>query len=75
MRALEFIIGHVIYNPANTSKFQLKTTEIWLKVTCKWKCSGVWKLKNYLVKTQVHENKNAILEINSTLFVVSFRLL
>ena len=26
MRALEFIIGHVIYNPASTYKFQLKTT-------------------------------------------------
>ena len=26
MRALEFIIGHVIYNPAYTYKFQLKTT-------------------------------------------------
>ena len=27
MRALEFIIGHVIYNPAYTYKFQLKTTQ------------------------------------------------
>ena len=27
MRALEFIIGHVIYNPAYTYKFQLKTTK------------------------------------------------
>ena len=26
MRALEFIIGHMIYNPAYTYKFQLKTT-------------------------------------------------
>ena len=26
MRALKFITGHVIYNPANTYKFQLKTT-------------------------------------------------
>ena len=26
MRALEFIIGHVKYNPAYTYKFQLKTT-------------------------------------------------
>ena len=26
MRALEFITGHVIYNPAYTYKFQLKTT-------------------------------------------------
>ena len=26
MRALEFITGHVIYNPAYTFKFQLKTT-------------------------------------------------
>ena len=26
MRALEFISGHVIYNPAYTYKFQLKTT-------------------------------------------------
>ena len=28
MRALEFITGHVIYNPAYTYKFQLKTTYI-----------------------------------------------
>ena len=28
MRALEFITGHVIYNPAYTYKFQLKTTFI-----------------------------------------------
>ena len=28
MRALEFITGHVIYKPAYTSKFQLKTTQI-----------------------------------------------
>ena len=27
MRALEFITGHVIYNPAYTYKFQLKTTK------------------------------------------------
>ena len=26
MRALEFLTGHVIYNPAYTYKFQLKTT-------------------------------------------------
>ena len=26
MRALEFITDHVIYNPAYTYKFQLKTT-------------------------------------------------
>ena len=30
MRALEFITGHVIYNPAYTYKFQLKTT-LWLE--------------------------------------------
>ena len=28
MRALEFITGHLIYNPAYTYKFQLKTTII-----------------------------------------------
>ena len=28
MRALEFITGHVIYNPAYTYKFQLKTTNV-----------------------------------------------
>ena len=26
MRALEFMTGHVIYDPADTYKFQLKTT-------------------------------------------------
>ena len=26
MRALEFLTGHVIYNPAYTYKFKLKTT-------------------------------------------------
>ena len=30
MRALEFITGHVIYNPAYTYKFQLKTTDAFL---------------------------------------------
>ena len=29
MRALEIITGHVIYNPAYTFKFQLKTTLDW----------------------------------------------
>ena len=29
MIALEFITGHVIYNPAYTYKFQLKTTHAW----------------------------------------------
>ena len=28
MRALEFITGHVTYNPAYTYKFQLKTTYV-----------------------------------------------
>ena len=28
MRALKFITGHVIYNPAYTYKFQLKTTKV-----------------------------------------------
>ena len=28
MRALEFITGHVIYNPAYTYKLQLKTTYV-----------------------------------------------
>ena len=31
MRALEFITGHVIYNPAYTYKFQLKTTIVYFK--------------------------------------------
>ena len=31
-RALEFITGHVIYNPAYTYKFQLKTTNDWEKL-------------------------------------------
>ena len=30
MRALEFIAGHVIYNPAYTYKLQLKTTLVLL---------------------------------------------
>ena len=30
MRALEIIAGHVIYNPAYTYKFQLKTTNLGL---------------------------------------------
>ena len=28
MRALEFLTGHVIYNPAYTYKFKLKTTQV-----------------------------------------------
>ena len=31
MRALEFITGHVTYNPAYTYKFQLKTTKVLLR--------------------------------------------
>ena len=30
MRAIKFITGHVIYNPAYTYKFQLKTTIVYL---------------------------------------------
>ena len=33
MRALEFITGHVIYYPAYTYKFQLKTSLICIKMT------------------------------------------
>ena len=29
MRALEFITGHVIYNPDYTYKFQLKIADVW----------------------------------------------
>ena len=29
MRALEFITGHVLYNPTYTYKFQLKTTNMY----------------------------------------------
>jgi hypothetical protein len=32
MRALKFITGHVIYNPAYTYKFQLKTTNVALTI-------------------------------------------
>ena len=32
MRALEIITGHVIYNPAYTYKFQLKTTQVRAKI-------------------------------------------
>ena len=32
MRALEIITGHVIYNPAYTYKFQLKTTIVVVQV-------------------------------------------
>ena len=32
MRALEFITGHVIYNPAYPYKFQLKTTYVQVEV-------------------------------------------
>ena len=33
MRALEFITGHVIYNPAYTYEFQLKTTNDMVQAT------------------------------------------
>ena len=36
MRALKFITGHVIYNPAYTFKFQLKTTGDQLKHSLKY---------------------------------------
>ena len=31
MRVLKFITGHVIYNPAYTYKFQLKTTQVQIR--------------------------------------------
>ena len=34
MRALKFITGHVIYNPAYTYKFQLKTTLEMISTHC-----------------------------------------
>ena len=42
MRALEFITGHMIYNPAYTYKFQLKTTKA---VSCD---AGIVTAKNNL---------------------------
>ena len=44
MRALEFITGHVIYNPAYTYKFQLKTTHF----TQKQNKNIVWMKKDLL---------------------------
>ena len=36
MREIEFITGHVIYNPAYTYKFQLKTTIVTTSIQIKF---------------------------------------
>ena len=45
MRALEFITGHVTYNPAYTYKFQLKTTTGLLSfmICCKMIIVKLWE--------------------------------
>ena len=47
MRALEFITGHVIYNPAYTYKFQLKTTPDTGSLS--WRNSILSKLKDPII--------------------------
>ena len=37
MRALEIITGHVIYNPAYTYEFQLKTTQAMVSDLKNWR--------------------------------------
>ena len=44
MRALEFITGYVVYNPAYTYKFQLKTT-LMNSIVANMKCSGLKKTR------------------------------
>ena len=52
MRALEFITGHVIYNPAYTYKFQLKTTII----VCQ---SDIWTIELIFVSVVIFHHINA----------------
>ena len=46
MRTLEFITGHVIYNPAYTYTFQLKTT---LGFAVQKQCTAVPYLQAYML--------------------------
>ena len=58
MRALEFITGHVIYNPAYTYKFQLKTTKelqiaLWMHRfmrIARFNCHAIREVKKPFVK-------------------------
>jgi hypothetical protein len=66
MRALEFITGHVIYNPAYTYNFQLKTTNKHEKIArnnqdfffCLYP-----KVSSY--------SRQKLLDVNGKIFVVS----
>ena len=55
MRALKFITGHVIYNPAYTYKFHLKTT---LAVIESWKVCQ----ENFL-KKDLHQEQEKIIYV------------
>ena len=46
MRALKIITGHVIYNPAYTDKFQLKTTVMSVRIPSQMSQKHVCKLFN-----------------------------
>ena len=47
MRALEFITGHVIYNPAHTYKFQLKTTIFFFFYSEHLKTRDAWSFAKF----------------------------
>jgi hypothetical protein len=65
MRALKFITGHVIYNPAHTYKFQLKTTfelvflllRLWHQVSLLQKMIGNNLDRNLVVYNKTQNSK------------------
>ena len=70
MRALKIITGHVIYNPAYTYKFKLKTTyDMMILIWYIWqRLSEIWK------KCHVHISKNMMKIIGFFLLIYLHRM-
>ena len=86
MRALEFIMGHVIYNLAYTYKFQLKTTYDCLKLKILIRVNhdqlkgglqykGRWLCSWTSTVTEVSKNNSLLLLKISDTSLVDFRFL
>ena len=56
MRALEFITGHVIYNPLYTDKYQLKTTLELLRLSWGPNILKCFLLRKWHLKVEGHFN-------------------
>ena len=60
MRALEFITGHVIYNPAYTYKFQLKTTLVHNLLFLELTILIEWRFPNTSNQFETHQYNNIL---------------